>query len=671
MAKWPTAAIARRAIVTPGVHNPIEPMSDTMHPNRVEIFDVTIRDGSYTIDFQFTEDDIRFLCATLERLGFRYIEVGHGFGLNAAGVKGSSAGTDRQYLEAAATTLKQSRFGTFFIPGIGRKQDLKSARQDFGMHFVRIGQDAGAIESAIEYIEYAKELGYEVMANFMKSYSIAPRDLAAKAKLLRGHGCDVVYLVDSAGGMLPGEVAEYVRAVAEACDVRIGFHGHNNLELASANAIAAYQNGCTLLDCSIGGLGRSSGNTRTEMLIPALRRMGVRLDYDLDGVFHVLDSLIAAIVRRKGCSSKHIAGGYALVHSGMMKPFEDLAEKHGIGVESLLLAHGDARQEAQSDQPLEALALELASAPAAWRSDGGAGPNALLKIDKEQADPSLIHCSFMAVEKLLAALHALARKATLPIALLVRIEPVAAEESFVMAEYLYHDDQFIVARALFGSVDELKRFLDAHHRELDVVVFEDASDHAKRQLAPSAAKWKEHAAVVHVSRLLTNYHCLFSVLYGLTNEARAARVLLFGVNPGDFARHLPPELAGKDYYCAFHERETPTSLRFFRLDAPTAHVLRDTAGEEDRFEMAILFSHVSSRELEIILDHMCEGGLVLNCVGPAAVDAGLVRRKHKRQVLVDLRKAITGELLNLLRIETDAAADGPGEVHPERQPRAA
>jgi len=632
-----------------------------MHSDRVEIFDVTIRDGSYTIDFQFTEDDIRFLCATLERLGFRYIEVGHGFGLNAASVKGSSAGTDRQYLEAAATTLRHARFGTFFIPGIGRKQDLKAARQDFGMHFVRIGQDAAAIESAIEDLEYAKELGYEVMANFMKSYSLSPRDLAAKAKRLRAHGCDVVYLVDSAGGMLPGEVAEYVRAVAEACDARIGFHGHNNLELASANAIAAYESGATLLDCSIGGLGRSSGNTRTEMLIPALRRMGVRLDYDLDGVFYVLDTLIAAIVRRKGCSSKHIAGGYALVHSGMMKPFEDLAEKHGIGVHSLLLAHGDARQQARNDQPLEALARELASAPVAWPSDRGAGDNALLEIDKEQADPSRIHCSFMAVEKLLAALHALARKATLPIVLLVRIEPIAAEESFVMAEYLYHDDLFIVARALFGSVDEVKRFLDAHHRELDVVVFEDASDHAKRQLAPSAATWRNHAAVVHVSRLLTNYHCLFSVLYGLTKEARAERVLLFGVNPEDFARHLPPELAGKDYYCAFHERETPTSLRFFRLDAPTAHVLRDTAGEEDRFKMAVLFSHVSPRELEIILDRLSEDGLVLNCAGPAAVDAELLRRRRKRQIVVDLRKAITGELLNLLRIETDAG-DEAGEV---------
>ena len=49
--------------------------------------EVTIRDGSYAIDFQFTQQDIRFLCEALQRLGFRYVEVGHGLGLNASSVK--------------------------------------------------------------------------------------------------------------------------------------------------------------------------------------------------------------------------------------------------------------------------------------------------------------------------------------------------------------------------------------------------------------------------------------------------------------------------------------------------------------------------------------------------------------------------------------------------------
>ena len=106
-----------------------------------EIFDVTIRDGSYVVDFQFDRNDVQGLYALIDRMGFRYVEVGHGFGLNASAKKGSAAATDDDYLAAAAAGCTTSRFGTFFIPGIGEKEHIHRARTDFGMHFVRIGND--------------------------------------------------------------------------------------------------------------------------------------------------------------------------------------------------------------------------------------------------------------------------------------------------------------------------------------------------------------------------------------------------------------------------------------------------------------------------------------------------------------------------------------------------
>lgn len=326
----------------------------------VEILDVTIRDGSYAIDFQFTQRDVRFLCATLERLRFRYIEIGHGFGLNAASVKGAAAATDDEYLGAAAESLQQARFGAFFIPGIGTRDHLRRARRDFGMHFIRIGDDPEKIErTAVPYIEYARELGYEVMANFMKSQSLPPAELARKAKVLAGHGAGVVYLVDSAGGMLPDEVAEYVKALAGECEVRLGFHGHNNLELAGANAIAAYRHGCTLLDCSIGGLGRSAGNTRTEMMLPILQRLGVAQEYDLLGVLHTLDQVIGPLLRHRERAGQHLLTGFAQLHSEQLGPFHELARQHGIRVEELLFAYGTGLARG-APEPLGQLASRLA-----------------------------------------------------------------------------------------------------------------------------------------------------------------------------------------------------------------------------------------------------------------------------------------------------------------------
>src|SRR6478609_965790 len=91
-----------------------------------DVLEVTLRDGSYLIDFQFTAEDTATIAAALEGIGFRWIEVGHGLGLNASKAgKGVAAATDEEYLEAAGGALKRAKWGMFFIPGIGREEDLR------------------------------------------------------------------------------------------------------------------------------------------------------------------------------------------------------------------------------------------------------------------------------------------------------------------------------------------------------------------------------------------------------------------------------------------------------------------------------------------------------------------------------------------------------------------
>ena len=176
--------------------------------------------------------------------------------------------------------------------------------------------------------------------------------------------------------------------------------------------------------------------------------------------------------------------------------------------------------------------------------------------------------------------------------------------------------------------------------------------------------------LAYSSHLQRNYHYLFSILYAVFQETAGSRVLLFGANPEEFALHVAPEVAEKEYYCAFPDRGPSQSLVFFRLDVPTAYVLRDTAADGDQFEVAILFSHVSRGELEAIADRLAPGGVVLNCAGPGAVDAELLRQRGKRQVPIDLRRAISGELINLLRSQqsqvlagTEAAAGNARPLH--------
>src|SRR2546430_4091908 len=180
-----------------------------LNPN-LQILECTLRDGSYVIDFQFTMRDTALIAAALENAGFNLIEIGHGVGMNASRAgKGVAAATDEEYMQVAATTLRRAKWGMFFIPGIGRHEDLDLAAA-YKMDFVRIGTNATEVENARDYIEHAKKLGMHVSANLMKSYVLPPKELAAQAKLSEKFGADMICLVDSAGCMLPDDIQNYM-----------------------------------------------------------------------------------------------------------------------------------------------------------------------------------------------------------------------------------------------------------------------------------------------------------------------------------------------------------------------------------------------------------------------------------------------------------------------------
>lgn len=102
----------------------------------------------------------------LGKLGFRWIEVGHGVGLGAAKAgKGAMLSGDERYIEVAKRAAPAAKIGCFFIPGIGTRDQLKSAR-DAGLDFVRIGYSAAEIEDAYPYLTLAKKLGLKPFLDF-------------------------------------------------------------------------------------------------------------------------------------------------------------------------------------------------------------------------------------------------------------------------------------------------------------------------------------------------------------------------------------------------------------------------------------------------------------------------------------------------------------------------
>jgi len=326
-----------------------------------DILEVTLRDGSYLIDFQFTAQDTATIAAALESIGFRWIEVGHGLGLNASqSGKGLAAATDEEYMEAASQALKHAKWGMFFIPGIGREEDVRLAAR-YGMSFLRIGTNVTETAQAEPYIALAKELGLIVSYNAMKSYAVSPEEFGAVVAQVHNRGADIACLVDSAGSMDPDSVATYLRAAKQQSASPLGYHGHDNLSLAMANTLRAIEEGAVLVDSSLQGMGRSAGNTVTEVLVAILQRRGALPHIDLKAAMDVGQGLIQPLMGKRGVDPMAVTGGLAKFHSSFTGKVQRFARKHDIDVRDLIVRLGQEDQVSAPDELLERLSHELAT----------------------------------------------------------------------------------------------------------------------------------------------------------------------------------------------------------------------------------------------------------------------------------------------------------------------
>ena len=303
-----------------------------------EILDCTLRDGSYVNDFQFTAEDTKVIAGAIQDLGFKYIEVGHGVGLGASeNTKNVAASTDLEYMKAASEVISNSMWGMFCIPGIAELKHVEMAGNE-GMNFIRIGVNVDEVEKSEKFIKKAKDLNMFVCTNFMKSYAMEPESFAEQVKKSSDYGSDVVYLVDSAGSMLPKEVETYLIACKDNCDTqKLGFHGHDNLGLSVANSLISVELGVYLIDTSLQGYGRSAGNTVTEQFLSALIRTGYKMDLDPIEVMRAGERLIRPLVSKKGISSLDTASGQAQFHTSYMPIITSISKKYKVDPRALII----------------------------------------------------------------------------------------------------------------------------------------------------------------------------------------------------------------------------------------------------------------------------------------------------------------------------------------------
>ncbi|WP_405067337.1 4-hydroxy-2-oxovalerate aldolase [Kribbella sp. NBC_01510] len=307
----------------------------------LNLVDTSLRDGMSSVSHQFTTDQVAAIAGGLARAGVRTIEVAHGVGIGGSSLQyGRAAATDKEYVEAAVKAAPGASIAALYVPGISTFADLDDIELA-GATTLRVAVHCTEADCAEQAVRRARQDGLTAMCFLMMSHKIEPAELAQQASKLESYGAQVVYVVDSAGAMVPTQAAARVAALRGAVDIPVGFHAHNNLGLAIGNSLAAAENGATYIDGSLRGLGASAGNAQTEVLAVALTRSGFQLDVDAFALAELAEQVVAACMKAPQIIDEAaLLIGYAGVYSTFFHPTKRAAAKFGTPVRDILLELG-------------------------------------------------------------------------------------------------------------------------------------------------------------------------------------------------------------------------------------------------------------------------------------------------------------------------------------------
>ena len=308
---------------------------------KLQLMDCTLRDGANVVGKGFSAELTDMVLDGLTASRVPIIEFGNAGGIGAYEVAGfTDALTDEEYLNISKKYLnRSSMLGMFLNAKRYREKNVDLAAEN-GLYFLRVGADAGDGEIAVKAIGDIKKRKMKAFYSAMKAYILTPDELAEEGKKLEAAGLDEFTIMDSAGTMLPDEVAAYTEKLCRAVTIPVAFHGHNNLGMSAANAVAAWENGASILDCGLMGMARSAGNLATEMCVALMRRRGQMEDIDFYGMLDFIDQRLQPAMEQYKYHNPvpplDLVLGYSGCHSSFVKQFKAAAAEKNVSLYRLI-----------------------------------------------------------------------------------------------------------------------------------------------------------------------------------------------------------------------------------------------------------------------------------------------------------------------------------------------
>lgn len=251
----------------------------------VTLLDCTLRDGGIVIDFCFGQDNMKEIRRTLEEAGVSIIECGY-----IDEKKGIPNDLTRTCFHdetvICESMLKEGKspsalyvamidYGTFDL-------DKLTPKNASGIDGIRFAFHKEHWQEALSDARKITEKGYQLYIQPMVSMRYEDDEFRKIIQTLNQTlpQAEAFYLVDSFGQMDNIDLLHKAEIADELLSpgIKIGFHAHNNRQLAYSNALAFINypfKHDIILDSTIMGMGKGAGNLCTELIMESLQKMGM------------------------------------------------------------------------------------------------------------------------------------------------------------------------------------------------------------------------------------------------------------------------------------------------------------------------------------------------------------------------------------------------------------
>ncbi|MGB0607287.1 MAG: 2-isopropylmalate synthase [Paracoccaceae bacterium] len=346
--------------------------------DRVVIFDTTLRDGEQSPGATMTHDEKLEIAELLDEMGVDIIEAG--FPIASEGDFNAVSEIAERSKNAVICGLARANFGDIDRCWDAVKHAKKPRIHTFigtsPLHRAIPNLDMDQMAERIhDTVTHARNLCDNVQWSPMDATRTETDYLCRVVEIAIKAGASTINIPDTVGYTAPAESADLIRMLIDrvpgADEVIFATHCHNDLGMATANALAAVDGGARQIECTINGLGERAGNTALEEVVMALKVRGDIMPYytDIDTAKIMnISRRVAAVSGFAVQFNKAIVGKNAFAHEsgihqdGMLKNAEtfEIMRPEDVGLAATNLVMGKHSGRAALRSKLEDLGYKLA-----------------------------------------------------------------------------------------------------------------------------------------------------------------------------------------------------------------------------------------------------------------------------------------------------------------------